>query len=110
MDMSLPIIQAISGLIIITGLILFLAWSLKKIQHCMPNHAGLKVVGGIALGQKEKAILIEIDNRWFLLGVTANKITKLHEMEKQHQHQSMCMLKKDAPSFSKILKNMVKKS
>ena len=108
MDMSLPIIQAISGLIVITGLILFLAWSLKKIQHCMPNHAGLKVIGGLALGQKEKAILIEVDNKWLLLGVTSNKITKLHEMEKQSQ--SVCMLKKEAPSFSRILKNMVKKS
>ncbi len=74
----------------------------------MPNHAGLKVIGGLALGQKEKAVLIEVDNKWLLLGVTANKITKLHEMEKQSQ--SVCMMKKESSNFSGILKNMVKKS
>lgn len=108
MDMSLPIIQAVSGLVLITGMIIFLAWSLKKIQNCLPNEASLKIVGGIALGAKEKAVLIEVDNKWLLLGVTSHKITKLYELEKQHSTKPT--EKKELPNFSKILKNMVKRS
>jgi flagellar protein FliO/FliZ len=107
MSMSLPIIQAIAGLSAITGMILFLAWGLKKIQHCLPNDVALKIIGGVALGQKEKAIIVEVDNKWILLGVTPNKITKLHEFAKQ-QRQELTK-KKESSHFREILKNMVGK-
>ncbi len=67
------------GLIVVVALILGLAWVLKKYAH-LPNNnlVDMKVLGGISLGTREKAILIEVDNQRLLVGVTPGHIQTLH--------------------------------
>jgi len=67
------------GLVVVIALILGLAWVLKKYSR-LPgaNQVDMKVLGGLSLGTREKAILIEVENTRLLVGVTPGHIQTLH--------------------------------
>ncbi|MCW9046618.1 MAG: flagellar biosynthetic protein FliO [Gammaproteobacteria bacterium] len=67
------------GLVVVIALILGLAWILKKYGR-LPNNnqVDMKVLGGLSLGTREKAILIEIENKRLLVGVTPGHIQTLY--------------------------------
>jgi len=67
------------GLAVVIALILGLAWVLKKYGKVSgSNVVDMKVLGGLSLGTREKAILIEVDNTRLLVGVTPGHIQTLH--------------------------------
>jgi len=93
------------GLVVVIALILGLAWVLKKYGR-LPNNnlVEMKVLGGLSLGTREKALLIEVDNKRLLVGVTPGHI------------QTLCMLdetstlKNESEFKSKLEKAMENKS
>ena len=70
------------GLVVVIALILGLAWVLKKYGR-LPNNSqvDMKVLGGLSLGSREKAILIEVENKRLLVGVTPGHIQTLHVLD-----------------------------
>jgi len=70
------------GLVVVIALILGLAWVLKKYGR-LPNNnqVDMKVLGGLSLGTREKAILIEVENKRLLVGVTPGHIQTLHVLD-----------------------------
>lgn len=40
----------------------------------------LKVVSSVAVGQRERVVIVEIEQRWLVLGVAAGQVTRLHDM------------------------------
>lgn len=67
------------GLVVVIALILGLAWVLKKYAKLPGNNqVDMKVLGGLSLGTREKAILIEVENIRLLVGVTPGHIQTLH--------------------------------
>lgn len=41
----------------------------------------VRVVGGTRLGQREKVMVVEVQGRWLVLGVTAQQVTCLSDLE-----------------------------
>ncbi len=67
------------GLVVVIALILGLAWILKKYGRLPGNNlVDMKVLGGLSLGTREKAILIEVENTKLLIGVTPGHIQTLY--------------------------------
>jgi len=75
-------LNMVMGLVVVIALILGLAWVLKKYAR-LPNknQVDMKVLGGLSLGTREKAILIEVDNKRLLVGVTPGHIQTLHVLD-----------------------------
>jgi len=70
------------GLIVVIALILGLAWVLKKYARLPGNNlVDMKVLGGLSLGTREKAILIEVDNQRLLVGVAPGHIQTLYVLD-----------------------------
>jgi len=75
----LNMLNMFMGLAVVIALILGLAWVLKKYGKVSgSNVVDMKVLGGLSLGTREKAILIEVDNTRLLVGVTPGHIQTLH--------------------------------
>lgn len=76
------ILNMVMGLVVVIALILGLAWVLKKYGR-LPNNnqIDMKVLGGLSLGTREKAILIEIENKRLLVGVTPGHIQTLYVLD-----------------------------
>jgi len=74
-------LQILLSLILILLIIFFAAWFLKRYAHVNGAVNGqLKVLGGIALGQREKVVLLQIGEEQIVIGVTPSQITHLYTL------------------------------
>ena len=70
--------QMVLGLGMVLAVIFALAWLAKRFNvNGTGTGAGMRVVGALALGPKEKLLLVEVDGKRLLLGVTAQQISLL---------------------------------
>ncbi|MDQ2078085.1 flagellar biosynthetic protein FliO [Marinimicrobium sp. ABcell2] len=71
------------GLLLIVGLILGLAWLLRRFgQSSMFSHQkAIKIVAAMALGTRERLVVVDVGGQQILLGVTAREINTLHVFE-----------------------------
>lgn len=90
-----------SGLILVLLLIAVLVWLSKRLQKGgFRLYGGMRCLSGLSLGTRERLMLIEVGQRYVLLGVTAHQITLLCDFgnNKPEGFDSV-----NKPSFSQIL-------
>ncbi len=78
-DTSTMAIQVVLALAIVTASIFALAWVAKRLgnTHLLHNQK-MKLISSMALGTREKMVLVEVDGQKLLLGVTPSNIASLH--------------------------------
>jgi len=77
------IVQIIFSLLLVLAAIVLVAWLLKRMnvaQHSTGNL--LKVLGGVAIGQRERVVLVEVNDTWLVVGVGPGQIRTLHTLPK----------------------------
>lgn len=77
------IVQIIFSLLLVLAAIVLVAWLLKRMnvaQHSTGNL--LKVLGGVAIGQRERVVLVEVKDTWLVVGVGPGQIRTLHTLPK----------------------------
>ena len=76
-------LNMVMGLVVVVALILGLAWVLKKYGRLpVNNQVEMKILGGLSLGTREKALLVQVEGQRFLLGVAPGRVNTLHVMER----------------------------
>ncbi|MFT8211234.1 MAG: flagellar biosynthetic protein FliO [Symbiopectobacterium sp.] len=72
--------QVGSVLVGVLMLILAIAWVVRKLGLTLPikQNKLVKVVSSCQVGQREHVVVVEIEDTWLVLGVTAQQITPLH--------------------------------
>lgn len=75
-------LQATLALALIVALLLGLAWLAKVSGSKGFGQGGMKVVGGVALGPRERIVLLEVGEEWLVIGVVTGQIRTLHRMVK----------------------------
>ncbi|MDK1285650.1 flagellar biosynthetic protein FliO [Pseudoalteromonas umbrosa] len=78
---SLEIVTVILSLVSIIALIVGLAWLVKRVNPNVGNNQDFKVIRSLPLGTRERLLVIEIDDKQHLLGVTPQNINYLTELE-----------------------------
>lgn len=76
------ILQVILSLLLVLGAVVLIAWILKRISQPLQGGRQIKVVSGIAVGQRERVVVVEIDDTWLVLGVAPGNVRTLHTMPK----------------------------
>ncbi|MDB2705165.1 flagellar biosynthetic protein FliO [Pseudomonadota bacterium] len=75
--------ETMLGLILVLSLIVFLAWLLRRTgRFQMTANGEMKIIASIALGPRERAVLLQVGEQQLLVGVTAQQINILHVLEK----------------------------
>lgn len=75
-------LQMFLGLFIIVGLIVGLAWFMRRMGSMSGVSSGnLKVLGGISVGQRERVVLVQAGETQLLVGVAPGEIRTLHVMD-----------------------------
>ncbi len=64
-------------------LVLLVFWVFARVMRQLHGakgaiHNGLKIVGALSLGQRERVIVVQAGDEQLVLGVTANQINTLH--------------------------------
>lgn len=76
-------VQTFFGLLLIVVLIAGLAWYARKLSSGQAFGRNLmRVVGGVALGPRERIVLVEVGEQWLVIGLVPGQIRTLHTLPK----------------------------
>ncbi|MDR3322956.1 MAG: flagellar biosynthetic protein FliO [Zoogloeaceae bacterium] len=75
------VLQVFLMLGLIVGFLVLLAWMGRKFLGGKGfGQGGLKLLGGVALGPRERIVLLEAGDQWLVVGVVPGQIRTLHTM------------------------------
>lgn len=76
-------LQAALALALIVALLIGMAWLARKVSGGKGfGQGGMKIIGGVALGPRERIVLLEVGNEWLVVGIVPGQIRTLHRLEK----------------------------
>lgn len=79
---QLDLATTLGSLLLVIGLILFLAWLLKRMRVPVFGQSnGLSVVKQLPVGTKERVMIIQAGEQQYLIGVTSQSIQLLAQLE-----------------------------
>lgn len=77
------LIQLTLGLFAVLALILGLAWLLKRSgRFQIAAGGGLKILGGLSMGTRERVVLLQVGETQLLVGVAPGSVKTLHVLDK----------------------------
>lgn len=75
--------QIIFSLILVLAAVALVAWIMKRINLPQRGAASLlKVLSGVAVGPRERVVLMEVNDTWLIVGVAPGQVRTLHTMPK----------------------------
>lgn len=78
------IVQIIFSLLLVLAAIMLVGWLLKRVNTTKLGAGNLlKVLGSVAVGQRERIVLVEVNDTWLIVGVGPGQIRTLHTLPKQ---------------------------
>ena len=71
--------QMVFGLLLVVGLIFFLAWVLRRMQStAVTGGQVIEIVGSRAIGPRDRLLLVQVGKEQILIGHTPGSIEALH--------------------------------
>jgi len=78
------LLQTIFALLLVLGVLIGLAWLLKRYG---PKPGGglanLRVVGALNIGGRERIMVVEVGDQWIVVGAAPGRVNALHTMPRQ---------------------------
>ncbi|MDE2366759.1 MAG: flagellar biosynthetic protein FliO [Betaproteobacteria bacterium] len=103
-------LQVMLGLGIVLALMAGLAWLLKRFAGTQRGASGvIRVIGGSAVGQRERVVLVEVADTWLVIGVAPGQVSALHSMPKRDANLSTSGLARNDDRFSAWLRQVMEK-
>jgi flagellar protein FliO/FliZ len=73
------VLEAVAGLAVVLAVIFVLAWAVRRFGHLPGGGKGLvRIIGGVALGSRERAVVVAVGDTRLLLGVAPGQVRMLH--------------------------------
>ena len=78
------------GLLLVLGLIVALGWFMKRFGRLPTAGKGLiNILGGVSLGPRERAVLIEVEGVKLVVGVAPGRVSALHVLNAEGSSQQV---------------------
>jgi flagellar protein FliO/FliZ len=93
------------ALALVLGAVALAAWLLRRFAPGQ-NIAGsaMRVVGGVAVGPKERIVLVEVGETWLVVGVAPGQVNALHTLPKQNHNAAVELPAMEQKNFSAWLR------
>lgn len=76
------ILKIIVGLAVVLAVMALLSWAVKRL---LPNgagqHSAIKVIGGTSVGSRERVVVLEVADRWLVVGVAQGQVNAIANLE-----------------------------
>lgn len=74
--------QLLTGLVLVVALILLVAWLFRRmgVPGTGSGAAPMRVVQSIAVGTRERVVMIEVGDQWVMVGVAPGAVRALHHL------------------------------
>ncbi len=112
------LLQTVFGLAVVLATLALFAWAMKRYgPRPGAGAAGLRIVGALNLGGRERIIVVEVGDQWIVVGASPGRVNALATMPKQQLDVAPATLHPatlhpDAPSassFAEWLKQTIEK-
>ena len=104
------LIQTIFALILVLGLLAALAWVMKRYgPNVQAGAGGLRIVGALNLGGRERIMVVEIGDQWIVVGASPGRVNALATMPRQAGPATISGHTAPASSFAQWLKQTIDK-
>lgn len=106
------LLGAAVALLLVLGLILGLAWLLKRLPGSGFRPAeGLRVVASLTVGSKERVVVVAVNGEQLLLGVSPGGVRTLHTLATPMPETPSARLPdlKQLPDFAQLLKQKLRR-
>ena len=108
------LMQTIFGLSFVLAMLALFAWAMKRFgPRQQVGAAGLKIVGALNLGGRERLMVVEVGDQWIVVGASPGRVNALATMPRQDSSGGApANLHPHAPaasSFSEWLKQTIDK-
>ncbi|UUZ53011.1 flagellar biosynthetic protein FliO [Massilia sp. H-1] len=78
------LVQTITGLLLVLGALALFAWAMKRFgPKAQAGAGGLRIVGGLNLGGRERIVLVEVGDQWIVVGASPGRVNALHTLPRQ---------------------------
>jgi flagellar protein FliO/FliZ len=104
------VLQVVLSLLLVLAAVVVVGWILKRIN--LPQQGAgnaLKVISGVAVGQRERIVLVEVNDTWLVVGVAPGQVNALHTMPKGTLPNAAHSATVDDGKFQGWLKQMMEK-
>ena len=100
------LVQVILALLLVFGAIALSAWLLRRYGPTQLGTSGsaLRVLGGVMVGQRERLVLVEVNDTWLIVGVAPGRVNAVHSMPRPAQTEQQTQAMAQQPGFSEWLK------
>jgi len=101
------VLPMLFGLLATVAVIFVMAWLLKKLQPLSFAKKRIKVLETQSLGFKSRLLLVQVDNKQLLLGVSGDNIRCLQQLDaRQTATDDSEQLKSSGSQFAQLLKGL----
>ncbi|MGR2702172.1 flagellar biosynthetic protein FliO [Vibrio campbellii] len=101
---NLDLATTLGSLVLVIGVILLLAWMLKRMQVPVLGHQkGLRIVSQLPVGTKERIAVVQVGEEQFLVGITSQSIQTLAKLETPLKEEELAS-GAFASQFSQLIK------
>lgn len=100
--------QMLAALLVVLAAIVGTGWLLKRFGPTQLGPGGaMKVLGGVAVGPRERLVLVEVGDTWLIVGVAQGQVTAVHTMARPADGTQQPLPASAASPFAERLKQML---
>lgn len=104
-------VQVTIALAVVLAAVFAAAWLMQRLRSFGGGQAGsIKVITSVALGPKERAVVVQVGKQQLLLGVAPGRVSTLHVLAEQLNGQDLAAPtvsstgQPDVPNFKSLLR------
>jgi len=102
--------QVVFSLLLVLAAIAGTAWLLKRFGPSQLGPGGaMKVLGGVAIGPRERLVLVEVGDTWLIVGVAQGHVSAVHSMARPPEATERGAPNVVSSPFAERLKQMLGK-
>lgn len=82
------VLQVLLGLAVVLGMVFVAAWAIRRFNpNVAPGNSALRIVAGTAVGNRERVLLLEVNDTWLVVGVAPGRVSQIHSMPRPDNFQ-----------------------
>ncbi len=70
------------GLAVVLAVMALISWAVKRmLPNAVSQNAVIKVIGGASVGSRERVVVLEVADRWLVVGVAQGQVNAIANLE-----------------------------
>ena len=75
------LLQVLLGLAVVLAMVFVAAWAMRRFSpNIATGNSALRIIAGTAVGNRERVLLLEVNDTWLVVGVAPGRVSQIHSM------------------------------